>query len=423
MRSSLKRDTIWSIIGSAFPLLVAFFSVPLAIKVFGEDGFGLIAIMWALVGYFGIFDLGVGRALTYELSRDGAVASGRSDSIKSGLLISLVMGVVGALLIGLVFSRNAYHWFKVTTLTFGEVEMAFLVVGMAVIPATVTSTVRGALEGLGQFKKSNIIKILVGVISFGSPYLAVMLQNQNKLMMMAVALVAGRSFIMLLAILSIRRHISFDGSGWLKNSGRLFSYGVWVTVSGLVSPLMVYGDRFFVSNAIGASVMQYYAIPQEGIQKLLILPAALAAALLPRLAAEASIIKVDQTYKRSLWIVAMSMFFVCGVAAYVTPIFFSYWISPEFSEKSFYVVMVLLVGVWFNSVAQIPYSVLSGKGFPRLIALAHLFELPVYIGVIYLLANAYGLVGAALAWSVRALMDLMILAFLTNRYALSSRKG
>jgi GT2 family glycosyltransferase len=32
----------------------------------------------------------------------------------------------------------------------------------------------------------------------------------------------------------------------------LLNYGVWVTVTGIVGHLMVYGDRFFVSAAVGA---------------------------------------------------------------------------------------------------------------------------------------------------------------------------
>lgn len=63
----------------------------------------------------------------------------------------------------------------------------------------------------------------------------------------------------------------------------LFGFGSWVTLSGVIGPLMVYGDRFFVSAAVGANLLPLYAIPQEGLQRLLLIPGSFCGALLPRL--------------------------------------------------------------------------------------------------------------------------------------------
>jgi O-antigen/teichoic acid export membrane protein len=39
------------------------------------EAFGVLTLIWALIGYFSLFDMGVGRALTYELSKlRGAVS-------------------------------------------------------------------------------------------------------------------------------------------------------------------------------------------------------------------------------------------------------------------------------------------------------------------------------------------------------------
>ena len=78
----------------------------------------------------------------------------------------------------------------------------------------------------------------------------------------------------------------------------LWSYGAWVSVTGIIGPLMVYGDRFFVSATVGADQLSFYAIPQDVLLRLLLIPAALTGALLPMLAtldaAEAA-----QAYRRT----------------------------------------------------------------------------------------------------------------------------
>ena len=54
----------WNLFGTGFPLLVALWAVPHLLQGYGHDKFGLLSIIWALIGYFSIFDLGLGRALT-----------------------------------------------------------------------------------------------------------------------------------------------------------------------------------------------------------------------------------------------------------------------------------------------------------------------------------------------------------------------
>ena len=147
---TVRSDTLWNIAGSSLPLLVALFSIPFLVRQFGADGFGLVALMWALVGYFGLFDLGVGRALTYELSKEGVTPTEKTNILRSGLVIASLMGVLGAAIIAGILSPNAYKWFKVKVLTPSEVELSFLVVSIAIVPSTITSSIRGQWKGWGN---------------------------------------------------------------------------------------------------------------------------------------------------------------------------------------------------------------------------------------------------------------------------------
>src|SRR5690606_31958051 len=60
----LARHAIWNLVGMTAPLAVAFLAVPLLIEALGPERFGLLAIIWMGVGYFTLFDMGLGRALT-----------------------------------------------------------------------------------------------------------------------------------------------------------------------------------------------------------------------------------------------------------------------------------------------------------------------------------------------------------------------
>ena len=62
--SLLARNTAWNLLGSGAPLLVAVFAIPLLIKGMGTDCFGVLTLVWMGIGYFSVFDFGLGRALT-----------------------------------------------------------------------------------------------------------------------------------------------------------------------------------------------------------------------------------------------------------------------------------------------------------------------------------------------------------------------
>ena len=62
------RHTLYNLIGLGLPLVAAVLTIPLLIEALGVERFGMLALIWALVSYFGLFDLGLGRALTRELA-------------------------------------------------------------------------------------------------------------------------------------------------------------------------------------------------------------------------------------------------------------------------------------------------------------------------------------------------------------------
>jgi O-antigen/teichoic acid export membrane protein len=85
------------------------------------------------------------------------------------------------------------------------------------------------------------------------------------------------------------------------------------------------------------------------------------------------------------------------------------WVGPEFAKNSSAVTRVLAVGVLINGVAHIPFVLVQGAGRPDLTGKLHLVELPLYVGLLWWLTAAYGLLGAAMAWTGRVTVDAVVL--------------
>lgn len=57
-----------NLIGQALPLLVAVVAMPFVARGLETERFGLLSLAWAVMGYFTVFDLGLGRATTKHLA-------------------------------------------------------------------------------------------------------------------------------------------------------------------------------------------------------------------------------------------------------------------------------------------------------------------------------------------------------------------
>jgi O-antigen/teichoic acid export membrane protein len=85
--------------------------------------------------------------------------------------------------------------------------------------------------------------------------------------------------------------------------------------------------------------------------------------------------------------------------------FLRYWVGAEFASHAAIIAQILLVGAWSNGVASIPYALLQGQRRPDLAAKIHMVEVLPFLGGLYLLIVHFGLPGAALAWTLRTIID------------------
>ena len=75
----LARNTALNVAGQAVPLVAALVAIPWLIRGLGADRFGVLTLAWAAIGYFGLVDLGLGRALTHAVAT--RLGSDREDEL------------------------------------------------------------------------------------------------------------------------------------------------------------------------------------------------------------------------------------------------------------------------------------------------------------------------------------------------------
>lgn len=404
---------MWNLLGSAAPMLVGIVAIPYIYKHIGIERIGVLTIIWALIGYFSIFDFGLGRAITQRIASLSSQTENQKKTIATtGVFLTLLIGLVGGLVGFTAIELVGLNWLNSAARLDLEIRHSLLLACLAIPATTATAGLRGILEGEQRFKAINLLRLMLGLSNFLGPMASIAMFGP-RLDLTVGSLVFARYAILFAHHLSAR-HVIGNAAANLSRaeSNQLFQFGGWMTLSNIISPLMVVADRFLIANVLGAAVVAYYTIPAEFMIRLLVLPAAITTTLFPVFSKELSdknFTAAFSLYKKSMKIIFLMMGAITISIFTGAEFAIDMWLGGEFAKNSSAVASILAVGILFNSMAQIPHAYIQASGDARSTALIHILESALYIPALFILMHAHGIVGAALAWMLRALVDLVLL--------------
>ena len=417
----LARNIIWNAAGLVLPVLVGVAVVPAIVRGLGTERFGFLSVIWMLIGYFSIFDLGLSRTLT-KLVAD-RLATGREAEIpplaSTALIIvvasSAVMSVVLALAAGWIAARI----FGGSPALVPEASTAIACVA-AGLPFVVLATLMGGLlEAYQEFALINAVRIPVGILLLVAP-LAVLpfSKDLGTITGVLVGLRVLNAGVLTLLGLRVMPQLRQRALSFHRELVRpLMTYGGWLTVSNVIGPITIYFDRFLIAALLGGAAVAYYTVPYDVLTRLWVLPTAIQGVLFPAFASmhEQKSPRVVSVFKRSSEATLLVM-----TPPVVASILLAYealrlWVGVPFAGNSTNVARVLAVGVLVNSLARTPFTFVQSAGRANWTAMLHLVETPFYILVLWWLLKVAGIDGAAYAWTARIVADTIVLYVMATR--------
>ena len=415
MRSAswLARASAQNFAGLALPLVVALATVPFLVRELGPERFGIVALAWTLAGYFALFDLGLGRAVTKLGSEALADANAPQlhSLLRSALLVQVCFGGLAALVIALAAAPIA-SMLRVSPALFAEARDSFRIIAFAIPAILIANTYRGALEAAARFDIVNVLRTplsaalyavsLAGaLIGFGPVGIACLI---------ALTRIIGAVLFAVACRHALRLH---PAEAAKKGAWRpLLRFGSWVSVTSVLMPLTGYLDRFLVGAFVSVSAVAFYAAPYELASKLLFVPGSISAVLLPSLS-QAFRLGDDEaarTQSSNSFLWSSCALFSCAVLLMTLagPLL-TLWLGADYAGNSTTAFRFLLLAVYLNGLTMLPFTFIESAGRPDLIAKYHLIELPIYLAFTIPLIRLSGIEGAALAWAVRNLGGFAVL--------------
>lgn len=397
---------------------VAFFCIPKLIIQLGNTRFGILSLIWVVVSYFNMFDLGFGRSLTHSLSSNKKKGNKLGSIAKTGIVALAGLGLIG----GLILAILAFFWVPLIKFVADplEAKRAALLMAAAMPAIVLTSGFRGVLEAFHEFKIINLIRIPMGIWTFLSPLLAINYWK-NDLVIVTGVLVAGRYAACFIHAYFVGRLIDkYKINSKLaivsfKHARTLFQTGGWMTISNLISAVMGYVDRFLIGGILSASAVAYYATSQELVTKLWIIPAAITLVLFPTFSSNifSSLKKkeVEFFFNNSINMIILAILPIAFSVGIFSEEILRFWVDQNFAEQSGLIMQIFTVGVIINSIAQVPFTLIQSAGHSKVIAIINMIQFPFFIITLYIATKIYGVEGASFAWLFRLIVDAIMMFY------------
>jgi O-antigen/teichoic acid export membrane protein len=413
MSRKVAHNALWNVGGQLVSLGVGLVALPILLHALGAARLGVFTLALGLIGFSGLFDLGLSRALTQTVSSSLGLGRSRAQ------LAALVWRVIGLLAGFGVLWLVALWWaapFLVERLFSLGGEMAretlFGLRALALsIPFALAATgAMGTLEGLQQFRLLSLWRMPMSLLQFGLPVIVALIRPDIGWVIAALA--ATRVVWMALWLMQLQRLLPREpGIRASRDDLRhALHFGGWLSVSNLIGPLMVYADRFYLASLFPPATVAYYTVPFDTATRATSLPQTAMSALFPALA-ETQARPEASTRLLALAIRAVVVLVlpaVLVVAVFAHPLL-AVWLNASFAGPATPVLQLLLIGIFLNSAAHLPYALLQAHGRSDLTAKLHLLELPVFAVLLIAGVHWFGITGAALAWTLRVALDAALL--------------
>jgi O-antigen/teichoic acid export membrane protein len=421
MTTKVMKGSFWVLVGQILPLAATFVASPFVIRSLGSEAYGVLILVGLISTYFAFADFGMVMAST----RYGAEAYATGSPVQEGKVIrtAALIGVSSSLfiavplflfstwIVGDLLNVPAYLQ-KQASLALRISSVAFVLSFFSnIINTPQLSRMRMDLNVLinAGFKIGMILATPL-VLYFGGGIVEATLVAFTATLLMMV----GNIFV------SGRLAPALYGTGidrkmfrpLLKFGSNLVLYSIGLLITNNL-------EKFILTKYVSVQSLAYYSIAFTFASMTTMFSMAMVQTLLPAFSQLLTPEKREQLtslFTRCVRIGLIGLVPSVMILLIIARPFFTVWAGAEFGRESVFPFYILLAGVFFSLLVYIPNTILLSSGKSGLFARFYLLEILPYAALAYGLIQSFGIIGAALAWSIRETINAFMFIYFTKKH-------
>ncbi len=415
-------NLVASIAASCWSAIIGLAVVPFYIRYFGIEAFGLIGFFGTLQALFYIFDLGLASTMNREIARFAATnqteAAARLLSTLSYVywLVALAIGVV--VFVGA--PTIATHWLRDSNLAPQQISTSLMLMGLVIALRWPTGLYQGVLQGGEHIMLASAISTGAITLSYLGALLIVMfvsptLEGFFVWQALVAFLQASVTYFTAWRSLGTSPQHLFD----LSELKRVWRFSAGLGVTAVLAVVLMQFDKVILSRLVPLADFGYYALAGLAPRTLYLLLTPVFTVIYPRLARlhaigdEASIIRIYRHGTRGL--LALIFPLAATVVIFGIEIFTLWTGNPHTAAIAAPVAALLIIGTAANGAMHFPYALQLAYGQSSLPARINLFLVAIFIPMVSILADRFGIIGGGAAWAITNMLYLVFGAIFTHR--------
>jgi len=412
---AISANMVFFSINTIFFLVIT----PAAIKIMGEEFYGLWSILIALMLLSNVGTLGI-NSIVMKFSSE--VTEGSAEEQWNRVMTAgyLLVGTVAILVtVTLVFSRNLIADHINTSITFKEqFRHSLLWVAAGILPQFLSLVPQGFLIGQLQNRIARSIALFSSISLWGGAVTLALFEKN------LVTIAIWCFFSNLLAFGFYVRSIQRQGCRlrWqfhVPTLKRMFNFSGWMLLQSLSIALFSQCDRVIVGFTLGPVLAGVYSVGTSVALRLSLVVAQVTEVMIPYASLKNSLgqkLKLYDIFRQLSNYVSLFLGFASSLLILWMQEILSLWISPDYAVRYANVFCVLIVAYNFLSLCRPAHQTLIGIGRVKFSALVYFFSTILMLFGVFYLSRRFGLLGAAAA-------DLMMIFLLIYNVYLYQRYG
>lgn len=421
MTTKVVKGSMWTLAGSVAPLAVSFISIPFVIRFLGTESYGVLLLVGLIPTYFSFADFGMAVASTKFASE--AYGQGNEKKEVEVIWTATAIAATSALIVAVPIFLFSYR-----------------IVWLMNVPEHLLSTANIALKiTSGSF----VLGILSSVLN--SPMLARLRMDMNVLtvavpkILLAVVtpfilyfgggILGAVGWAFIVAAGTLAAVVCFSGSllpGFLSSAVNrdlirpLLKFGGGWLLAVMAAILVANVEKLFLAQMVSVKALAYYSVAFSVAMMATVFSQAMVQSLVPafsRLDRATSGAELERLLSRSIRINILWLLPTLAVMFVAAKPLFTVWVGEDFGTESVLPFYILLASLFFNILAYVPQAAIVAAGRTDVLARLYWFELAIYGVTAGFLVARFEIVGAALAWSLRTVLDALFVIALSKRIA------
>ena len=188
-------------------------------------------------------------------------------------------------------------------------------------------------------------------------------------------------------------------------AGVLLRQGGWLTVTHLLGPLTQHLDRFIIAARLSAEAAALYATPFDLVIRVAVLGQAVLAGVFPALASAlvGAPEAIGRLFRHAVLAILVLVLPPCLACVLFADVLLGWWLGAEFAAAGAMPMRWLAAGVVLFALDGVAAAVIDGAARAARNALLAVAELAAYLPLLLVALDGWGIAGAAVVWTGRAL--------------------